>query len=107
MSVTSVTAHDVGMTDPSANQMHVTVHLLQQTTVEFNAADLWPLHGAYSRFGADLPSFAEEVTRRLSADGYIGFHAEPSSITVIPQNAVKRMDFAVRSSLPRGTSRSR
>ena len=73
--------------------MHASVHLVQQSTVTFSAAELWPLHGAYTRFGPDLASFAEEVTRRLRADGYIGFHATPESITVIPLGAVKRLDF--------------
>lgn len=72
------------------------VHLVQQTTVEADAADLWPLHGAYSRFGADLSPFATEVTRRLGEDGYVGFQPDPGTITVIPVSAVKRMDFAVR-----------
>jgi hypothetical protein len=85
------------MTDPSTGELHVTLHLVQQTTVEFDAADLWPIHGAYARFGTDLTSFAEEVTRRLGADGYTGFHRDQSTITVIPLSAVKRMDFAVRS----------
>jgi hypothetical protein len=92
-----ITAHHWWMTDASSDQMHVTFHLVQQTTVQFYAADLWPLHGAYARFGTDLPSFAEEVTRRLSADGYIGFFPDAGSITVIPMTAVKRIDFAVRS----------
>jgi hypothetical protein len=89
-------AHDLSMTDANTDQMHATFHLVQQTTVEFNAADLWPLHGAYSGFGSDLPSFAAEVTRRLGADGCIGFHPDPGTITVIPFSAVKRVDFAVR-----------
>jgi hypothetical protein len=76
--------------------MHVTIHLIQQTTVDFDAADLWPLHGAYSRFGADLASFAEEVTRRLRTDGCLGFRTASDKITVIPLSAVKRIDFAVR-----------
>jgi hypothetical protein len=76
--------------------MHVTIHLIQQTTVEFDAGDLWPLHGAYSRFGADLDSFAEEVTRRLRTDGYLGYRAASDTISVIPLSAVKRIDFAVR-----------
>ncbi len=79
--------------DPSL--MSVTLHLLQQTTVVFDAAELWPRHGAYSRFGNDLPSFAEEVTRRLQTDGFIGFSPDESSITVIPIGAVKRVDFSV------------
>jgi hypothetical protein len=50
------------------------------------------LHGAYSRFGADLDSFAGEVTRRLSSDGYLGFRPKSDRITVIPLSAVKRID---------------
>jgi hypothetical protein len=76
--------------------MHVTIHLIQQTTVDFDAADLWPLHGAYSRFGADLDSFAEEVTRRLRTDGYLGFRTAGDKISVVPLSAVKRIDFAIR-----------
>ena len=84
------------MTDTASDHMHVTIHLVQQTTVDFDADVLWPLHGAYSRFGADLDSFAGEVTRRLSADGYLGFRPNSGSITVIPLGAVKRIDFTVR-----------
>jgi hypothetical protein len=87
---------DGQMTDTGSDHMHVTIHLIQQATVEFDAADLWPLHGAYSRFGADLDSFAEEVTRRLRIEGYLGFRAASDTISVIPLSAVKRIDFAVR-----------
>jgi hypothetical protein len=80
------------MTD-AAPRMHVTLHLVQQTTVGVNSADLWPMHGPYSRFGADLASFAEEVMRRLTVDQYLGFHSSPATITVIPRDAVKRIDF--------------
>jgi len=77
--------------------MHVTIHLIQQATVDFDSGDLWPLHGAYGRFGADLDSFAEEVTRRLRTEGYIGYRvASGDTISVIPLSAVKRIDFAVR-----------
>ena len=76
--------------------MHVTIHLIQQATIEFDAADLWPLHGAYSRFGADLDSFAEEVTRRLRIEGYLGFRGASDTISVIPLSAVKRIDFAIQ-----------
>jgi hypothetical protein len=79
----------------AAARMHVTIHLIQQTTIEFDAADLWPLHGAYARFGADLTSFAEEVSRRLHADGYLGFRPDQDSISVIPVSTVKRIDFVV------------
>ena len=84
------------MTETASDRVHVTVHLMQQTTVDFAAHDLWPLHGAYSRFGADLDSFAGEVTRRLSSDGYLGFRPKSDSITVIPISVVKRIDFTVR-----------
>jgi hypothetical protein len=85
------------MTDTeSSSHLHVTIHLLQQTTVDFDAADLWPLHGAYARFGADLASFAEEVTRRLRSDGYLGYRPDPDSISIVPLAAVKRIDFSMR-----------
>ena len=85
------------MTDTeSSSHLHVTIHLLQQTTVDFDAADLWPLHGAYARFGADLASFAEEVTRRLREDGYVGFRIGTDGISIVPLAAVKRIDFNMR-----------
>jgi hypothetical protein len=85
------------MTDTTASgHMHVTIHLIQQTTVDFDAADLWPMHGAYARFGADLASFAEEVTRRLGSDGFLGFRPNQASISIVPLSAVKRIDFMVR-----------
>ena len=80
------------MTD-AATRMHVTLHLVQQTTVAFDSAELWPMHGPYARFGADLASFAEEVMRRFSVDHYLGFQPDPATITVIPRDAVKRIDF--------------
>ena len=79
------------MTDSS--RLRVTVHLLQQSTVVFDATQLWPMYGAYARFGNDLASLAEEVTRRLKEDGYIGFTGDQGSITVIPVASVKRLDF--------------
>lgn len=85
------------MTDPEASQLRVTIHLIQQTTISFGAGDLWPMHGAYGRFGSDLASFAEEVTRRLGADGYIGYTVGTTNITVIPLGAIKRVDFTVDS----------
>lgn len=84
------------MTETASDQMHVTIHLVQQTTVDFDGNDLWPLGGAYSRFGADLDSFAGEITRRLSTDGYLGFRPNSASIMVIPLSAVKRIDFTSR-----------
>jgi hypothetical protein len=93
-----LSAHDEQMTDTaSLDHMHVTIHLIQQTTVDFDAAELWPLHGAYGRFGSDLPSFAEEVTRRLRSDGYLGFRPDAHSISIVPLAAVKRIDFTTRS----------
>ena len=68
------------MTGPEASRLRVTIHLIQQTTISFGAGDLWPMHGAYGRFGTDLASFAEEVTRRLSADGYIGYTVGTTNI---------------------------
>jgi hypothetical protein len=84
----------------SAPRMHVTLHLVQQATVAFDSAELWPIHGPYARFGADLASFAEEVMRRLSVDHYLGFRSTPTTITVIPRQAVKRIDFAAAAELP-------
>lgn len=74
----------------------ITIHLTAQATVEFNAAQLWPLHGDYARFGADLASFAGEVSRRLRTDGYVGYTRDAEHITLIPLNAVKRIDFSLR-----------
>lgn len=90
------------MTGPDAPPLHVTIHLIQQTTVSFAAGDLWPLHGAYGRFGNDLASFAEEITRRLHADGYIGYTLGADKITVIPLSAIKRVDFATGPTAPQG-----
>lgn len=82
------------MTASDASRMHVTLHLLHEPDVSFDAAELWPLHGAYARFGNDLPSFAEEVGRRMHEEGFIGFSAgADSGITIIPAAVVKRLDF--------------
>jgi hypothetical protein len=75
--------------------MHVTLHLLHEADVSFDAAELWPLHGAYARFGNDLPSFAEEVGRRLHNEGFVGFSPSPGEITIIPMAVVNRVDFAL------------
>jgi hypothetical protein len=85
------------MTVPDAARMYVTIHLMQQATVVFDADDLWPKLGAYARSGHDLPSFAEELSRRLHTDGYIGYSSKPDSITVIPLGSVKRIDFSIMS----------
>jgi hypothetical protein len=81
--------------DPSssADHRHVTLHLTAQSTVEFTADQAWPRHGDYSRFGIDLASFAEEVSRRLRTDGYVGYSVDDERITIIPLNAIKRIDF--------------
>jgi hypothetical protein len=83
------------MTAPDSSRMHVTLHLMYEAEVSFDAAELWPLHGAYARFGNDLPSFAEEVGRRLHTEGFIGFSTAPGTITIIPMGVVKRVDFAL------------
>ncbi len=66
--------------------------------MEFSADQLWPSHGDYSRFGHDLDAFAEEVTRRLRTDGYVGYRLSAERITMIPLSTVKRIDFATDSS---------
>jgi hypothetical protein len=81
------------MTAASEHRGQAVVHLIQQSTVTFSAAHLWPMDGAYSRFGPDIDSFAREVARRLQEDGYVGFRADDNSISIIPFSAVKRIDF--------------
>jgi hypothetical protein len=75
------------------DRRHVTLHLTAQATIEFAADHLWPSHGDYSRFGIDLASFAQEITRRLHVDGYVGCALGDDEITIIPLNAIKRIDF--------------
>src|SRR4051794_12323811 len=77
----------------SVDQRHVSLHLTAQSTVEFTADQAWPRHGDYSRFGMDLASFAEEVSRRLRTDGYVGFSVGEGRIKIIPLSAIKRIDF--------------
>ena len=77
----------------AATRMRVTLHLVQQATVAFDSAELWPMHGPYARFGVDLAAFAAEVMRRFNVDQYLGFHADPATVTVIAREAVKRIDF--------------
>jgi hypothetical protein len=88
------------MTAADASRMHVTLHLLHDPDVSFDAGELWPLHGAYARFGNDLPSFAEEIGRRLHTEGFIGFSPEPDTITIIPGHVVRRVDFVLTAPLP-------
>ena len=83
------------LTEAAAGHLQATVHLVAQNTVAFTAVDLWPLQGAYSRFGGTLDSFAEEIARRMHSDGYLGFHADGASITIIPVGSIKRIDFTV------------
>lgn len=77
------------MSAPDPPRTRVTIHLLQQTTVTFDAVDMWPRPAA----DTDLTSFAAEFTHRMHSEGYIGFTAGPESITVIPLRSVKRVDF--------------
>lgn len=83
------------MTETDPTHLRATVHLQHSAQVGFSAAQLWPMHGAYARFGNDLPAFAEEVTRRLSADGYVGFSPGGNKITVLPVSSIDRVDFSV------------
>ena len=76
----------------TGDHREVTIHLTAQATVHFNADQLWPMHGDYGRFGIDLASFAQEVTRRMHIDAYIGYCHE-GKISVIPLSAIKRIDF--------------
>jgi len=79
------------------DRRRVTIHLTAQATIDFTADQLWPQHGDYSRFGPDLPAFAEEVARRLRVDGYVGYRPADERITLIPIGSIKRMDFNQRS----------
>jgi hypothetical protein len=69
--------------------VRVIIHLMQQSTVSFEAAEIWPRAGA----DFDLESFATEVTRRLYTDGYLGYTTGTDAVTVIPAGSVKRLDF--------------
>lgn len=77
------------MTASSPAHTRVIIHLMQQSTVSFEAADIWPSAG----IEFDVASFAEEVTRRLHNDGSVGYTTGPDAITVIPASSVKRLDF--------------
>lgn len=83
-----------GSTSSRTGPRRVTIHLTAQATVVFTAEQLWPLHGDYARFGPDLPAFAGEVTRRLQADGYVGYRLAEDRISVIPIGSIKRIDFS-------------
>lgn len=71
----------------------MTVHLSAEASVDFTADQLWPHHGEYARFGTDLAAFAEEVNRRLRTESCIGCSLSPHQITLIPINAIMRIDF--------------
>src|SRR4051794_22622922 len=77
--------HDIAMTASDPASVRVIIHLMQQSTVSFDAGDMWPPAGAEF----DVESFAAEVTRRLYTDGYIGYRTSADAITVIPANSVK------------------
>jgi hypothetical protein len=81
-------------TSARVDQRRVTIHLTAQATVVFTAEQLWPMHGDYARFGPDLAAFAGEVTRRMRADGYVGYRLADDRITVIPVGSIKRIDFS-------------
>jgi hypothetical protein len=76
-----------------SDRRRVTLHLTAQATVEFTADELWPSHGDYSRYGPGISAFAQEITRRLQVDGYVGCSQGEGKITVIPLSAIKRIDF--------------
>jgi hypothetical protein len=65
----------------------VTIHLIRQRTVDFDAANLWPLRGVYSP-SAPTWVVAEEVTRWLGSDDYLGFRRDQASDTIVPLKAV-------------------
>ena len=94
--MSEIARDDGRMTEAGSEQLHATIHLVAQTTITFDADALWPLRGGFSRVDSDLDSFAAEVTRRLRADGYVGFCPDSDSIAVIPLSAVKRIDFGLR-----------
>jgi hypothetical protein len=71
----------------------VRIHLDAQATVDFSADQLWPRHGEYARFGPDLAALAEEVSRRLRMEGYVGYSPADDHITLMPLSAIKRIDF--------------
>jgi hypothetical protein len=79
------------MTASDPAHLRVIIHLMQQSTVSFEAGDVWPR--PTSAAAHELESFAMEVTRRLNSDGYIGYMSSPGTITVIPLSSVKRLDF--------------
>ena len=50
------------------------------------------VQGSCARFGRTSPR-SPKRSPGAEADGFIGYHADPNSITVIPVSSVKRLDF--------------
>ncbi len=82
-----------GDADPTG--LSATIHLLQQATISFDARELWP-QTQDETISADLAAFAAEVARRLRTDGFLGYR-RGTEITLIPSQAVKRIDCTIAS----------
>ena len=82
-------------------RIHVSVHLDHHSAVSFDASNLWPREERADDTGTDAAAIAELLMRRLTAEGFVGFSADAGSITLIPANAVKRVDV---SEVPKRTS---
>ena len=81
------------MPDTEWPDLRVIVHLAQQTAVTFAAGELWPaFDGDGAGPGAAVSAVAVEVTRRLRTDGYVGYSPDEGTVTVIPGDAVRRID---------------
>jgi hypothetical protein len=78
--------------DPA--RIQVSVHLDQHSAVSFDASKLWPREEFVADTGTDAASIAGVLMRRLTAEGFVGFSADASAITLIPAGAVKRVDVA-------------
>jgi hypothetical protein len=81
------------MNRPPDQRWTVVLHLHHEATIHFDASQLWPLTGAYGRFGTDLDALAAEVARRMHEDGYVGYRPTPETIALLPLNAISRLDF--------------
>ncbi len=81
------------MATSDAPRVHVIVHLDQQSAVSFAAGDVWPRSGLVQDPG-DLETWAEELTRRLHADGYLGYRDGRDRITVVTLGSIRRVDFS-------------
>jgi hypothetical protein len=69
----------------------VTIHLVHQSAVDFEANDC-----GHSRWAPARTLFAGEIARWLDSDGYLGLRPNAGSIIMIPLGAVKWLDFTVR-----------